>query len=252
MNRLSHRLLSPTVQRLLIAASLLLPAAGACNSSSSDDTTTVITFTLAITQLDGHAPGEAFSLRCDQPGTPGSNGTPASGLHSTLAVTVSIATDPDNSFALRPANACGESTRCGYVHIEALDESGAVLAGVDTATLEGVLDIPFVSADPAKVAQIRATLLRGLDQEPLKNPDNSAVVATASAEIAAPEDCKLIDTGSGGAASGGAGGAGSEPTAGGAGGEPNQPPAGGAGGDTNVPAGGAGGDVSAAGGIGGV
>lgn len=193
--------------RLFAAALCSLALSGAC-SSDEDAPVTPITFGVEVTKLDGHSPDDAIQLRCD--------GT----------LVVAVATTPvavGSNFVLRPAHACGASTRCGYVRIEALDDAGQVVASVDTATTEGVLELDL--AQPP--TEIRARLIRGLDQKPLLNPDKTEVTASVTPNLVVPTCSDL--PGAGGAASAGVGGAA-------AGGEPN------AGGATSTPVGGAGGD----------
>jgi hypothetical protein len=226
MNRISPRLLSPSVQRLLLGALLALPAMDACSSSSSNEPAAPITFSIEVTSLDGLSPDQPLALRCDH----------------TLAVGVSISTTPVNNFVLRPAHACGTSTRCGYVHLEALAADDTLLASADSATPEGVLELGAEQA--AQLSTIRASLIRGFDLEPLQNPDKTQVAKVVTPEIVMPSDCVV---GAGGAA--GAGGEGSLPNLGGAGGESAAPMAGGAGGESPIPAAGgaAGADTTAAG-----
>ncbi|HYP90567.1 MAG TPA: hypothetical protein VEQ59_20495, partial [Polyangiaceae bacterium] len=109
-------------QTLLLAA---LAGVGLASACSKDDTTLPpIDYAITIVQLDDTdlSMSDEVPLRCD--------GT----------LVVQIETDPPapNQFLLRPANSCGVSTRCGYVHIEGLDRNGDTLASVDTATNQGV------------------------------------------------------------------------------------------------------------------
>jgi hypothetical protein len=240
MNRPPHRFLAPPAQRCLLTALLSLSVAGAC-SSSSDAPATPITFNVAVTTLDGKAPTETVQLRCDH-----EDGKAL----STLAVAFAITTTPENNFVLRPANACGTSTRCGYARIRGLSATGEVLASVDTATTAGVLELDGLRL--AEVAKIEVSLFRGLDQQPLLNPDNTEVTAAVSPTFVAPSECADENLGTGGAGSGGAGGAGAGGESpltppGGAGGESMTPGAGGAAGAGAAPLGGAAGDAALAG-----
>ena len=204
MNRPSQPFPRRPAQRLLFAALLSLSLAGACNGSS-DAPSTPITFDVEVATLDGNPPTGSVTLRCDHPG---------GNALSTLAVSVTITSTPADNFVLRPANACGASTRCGYVRIRALGADDQVLGKVDTATTSGVLEL-----DPTRlseVAKIQVSLIRGLDQQPLLNPDGSAVTAVVSPSFVAPGECADEVPGAGGAS--------------GAGGEDSQPPLGGAGG----------------------
>jgi hypothetical protein len=246
MNLRSFRTLKPS-SRLLLAALCCLPLGNAC---SSDDAApeTPTTFAVEITHLDGQAPDETINLRCDRGGpvdaASGTGGTPdsdaAPGVFSTLTVSVALepADDAATRFVLRPANACGSSTRCGFIRIEGLDDAGSVLSRVDTVTREGVLTLDLEHL-PVK---IRVSLIRGTDRTPLQNPDLTNVATLITPNLVAPTDCSAEVIAGGGA--GGAGGDGSTPLGG----------AGGAGGDDSTPlggAGGAGGDGDAISGAGG-
>jgi hypothetical protein len=217
MNLFSLRSLSLLQKRLLIASWCCLPLGAAC---SNDDAAPAppVTVTLAFVGLDGAQPiGDSVRLRCD----------------GSLAVELSVATDPDNvAFALRPAHYCGNSSRCGYLQVEALDADGQTLASVKTATVGALLQIPM--ADQAAVAELRANLLRGIDDQPVLNPDGAAVTASISPAFVPTEDCPEPNTGGAGAGAGGAAGA----ATGGAAGETSA--IGGAGGAAGSPAGGAG------------
>ena len=243
MNPRSFRTLKPSF-RLLVAALCCLPLGNAC---SSDDavTETPTTFAVEVLTLDGQAPDGDVSLRCDRGGpvdaTGGASadGAPnaGTGVFSTLTVAVSLApTDIVTRFVLRPNNACGSSTRCGFIRIEGLDDAGLVLTSVDTATSEGVLTLDLEHV-PVK---IRVSLIRGTDRKPLLNPDQTEVVTVVTPKLVAPSDCSAEVIGTGGA-----GGDGSTPLggAGGAGGDGSTSlgGAGGAGGDGSTPLGGAGG-----------
>jgi hypothetical protein len=251
--------------RLLFAALSCLPLGSAC---SSDDAApeAAITFSVQVTSLDGQAPDESITLRCDHGGPATASGTAAggtsdaatgSGFFSTLAVAVALTpVDPASQFVLRPAHACGTATRCGYVRIEGLADTGEVLSSVDTATTEGVLELDLAHLP----TQIRVSLIRGLDQKPLQNPDASDVTSSVAPSFVVPSDCGSTPTAEGGAGGAGAGGsaeasagesnvggASTTPTAG-AGGDGSVPAAGG---DGAVPAAGAGGQNGASGGAGG-
>jgi hypothetical protein len=185
---MNHPLLafSPQARRLLFATLVSLPLAGACG----DDEETAappVDLALSITALDGSEPDATAPLRCD----------------GTLAVQVVI--EPAQSFTLRPRNACGVSSRCGYVHVEALDSDGERLASVDSVTTVGLLELP-ADALP-RLARIDATLLRGVDGEPVLNADKSEVSTSIAVSRAAPEDCEPMM---------GSGGAGGAPSLGGA------------------------------------
>lgn len=255
MNPRSFRTLKPS-SRLIIGALCCLPLSNAC---SSDDAApeAPTTFGVEVLTLDGHAPDGDVTLRCDRGGpfdAVGGAGTAGASdavarpsVFSTLAVGVGLTPDePATRFVLRPANACGSSTRCGFVRIEGLDDEGGVLTSVDTATSEGLLTLDLEHLP----AQIRVSLIRGLDRKPLQNPDQTDVVTVVTPNLVAPSDCSAELIGTGGA--GGAGGAGS--TLGGAGGADNAlGGAAGAGGVDNAlgGAGGAGGVDNALGGAGG-
>jgi len=211
--------MSKLSQSLFLAALGCVSFGGACSNDDvapPDD----VTYGLTITALDHDGFDDPVPLRCD----------------GTLAVTVSLR--PAEQFALRPANACGESLRCGYFRLEGVDADGASLARVDTATSEGVLRLALEQL-PA-LAHIRASLIRGFDQEPVLNPDQTPVEASVSPTFVAPADCSVPDgsggaggeTSSGGGAGGEAssgGGAGGQPALGGAGGAPDLQVGGGAG-----------------------
>jgi hypothetical protein len=251
MNPRSFRTLKPS-SRLIIGALCCLPLGNAC---SSDDAApeAPTTFAVEVLALDGQSPDEDVTLRCDRGGpvdaagsaeTAGaSDAVAGSGVFSTLAIQVRLTPEePATRFVLRPANACGGSTRCGFVRIEGLDDAGGVLTSVDTATSEGLLTLDLEHLP----AQIRVSLIRGLDGKPLQNPDHTDVVTVVTPSLVAPSDCSAEVIGTGGA--GGAGGAGSTPLggAGGAGGADSAlGGAGGAGGDSSMPLGGAGGAAGA-------
>jgi hypothetical protein len=210
---------------LLLAAVCCLSFGGACSSDSTAPTEPIV-FSVMVSDLEGNAVDKPVNLRCD----------------GTLAVGVVISSEPANKFTLRPAYACGTSTRCGYVRVEGLTADGKVLARVDTSTLAGVLVV-----DPARLAelsQIKLSVFRGLDQQPLQNPDNTDVTAAISPVFVVPSSCVM---GVGGA--GGAGGEGLTLPDGGVGGQPVPPMAGGAAGEPAA-LGGAAGEPSATGGVG--
>lgn len=224
-------------QRLVLAVvGCAVLGGGACSDDSAVPLVPV-TYELSITAYNGE-PGDAVALRCD----------------GTLSVTVSVA--PTNTFALRPANACGTSTRCGYVHFEALTENGDVLASTDSATLEGVLRLPD-AASVGELHQIQVSLRSGVDNETIVNADGTEAKISAEPRFDPTESCEDLGAGGAGGGPGGVGGA-SEAGAGGAGGQTlggagGQAP-GGAGGQAQPPGGaggqapgGAGGEASNAG-----
>ncbi len=223
---------SPSL-RLLSAALLTLAAAAACGDDEAPPAPQP-DFGVRIASLDGASP-EAVTLRCD----------------GTLAVAVAITTSIDKvTFKLSPADACGQSKRCGYVRVEGLNASGEVLSQVDSVTTQAVLELASDERD--ELARIRVSLIRGLDQTTLINQDGAEVTSEITPDIALEPDCDaapgaggqggagaggeggLGEGGLGGAAagapSGGAGGAGGSETAGapGLGGEGGQPSEGGA------------------------
>jgi len=242
--RLSH-----PASRLLFAALSCLAVGNACSSDAAAPATP-ITFSVDVSSLDGHAVDQEVDLRCDHGGTGASD---ASAAFSTLAVSVALSpTEAGRNFVLSPANACGSSTRCGFIRIEALDATDGVLAHVETVTTDGVLKLGVQQLP--ELAQVRVSLIRGLDQKPLLNPDKTAVTSVVKPTFVVPTSCAALPTpGAGGdTSSGGAAGDTSTPTLGGAGGDAATPALGGAAGDTATPAlGGAAGDSMAAGGIGG-
>ena len=207
--------------RPLLLALLGSSLFAACDSSD-ETATTPVTYEISVAQLDGGDPEAAVALRCD----------------GTLAIAVRIA--PEDQFSLRPANACGESTRCGYVHIEGLsDGDSEPLASVDTATTEGVLEL--TTEDIAKLTRIRARLIRGIDRQPVLTPEGDVVEDTISPSFVVPMDCPEEVPSAGGAPGGGAGGEGpNEPSSAGAGGQPGAGGSGiGTGGAPELAAGGA-------------
>lgn len=216
-------LLSRPVSRLLFSSLLCLPWASACGGEDAEPAVPT-TFGVAFSQINGEPPSQPTALRCD-------------GL---LPVELSLKSDPENKpFALRPASACGTSTRCGYIHIEALGDSDEVLAQVDTVTTAGVLELPPERL--ADVRQLKVTLIRGVDSMPLLNPDRTPVAALWAPSFEVPTRCGVEGAGGAGGASsrGGAGGdsalapggAPADPAAmGGAAGEGMLPSEGGAGG----------------------
>ncbi len=244
MNPSSLRFSSP-VSRLLVATLSCLAIGNACSSDAAAPAAP-ITFGIEVTLLDGHGVDQAVGIRCDH-GGPGAGA--ARDAFSTLAVTVALTPPPEatRKFVLSPANACGTSTRCGFVRFQALNAAGDVLAQTDSVTTEGVLKVGAEQL-PA-LSQIRVSLIRGVDLQPLQNPDQAAVESIVKPSFIVPSDCvALPPTGVGGA-----GGETSTGAAGGetsAGGDTSSPTLGGAGGDTSMPAlGGAAAD--SAGGIGG-
>ncbi|HEX2874685.1 MAG TPA: hypothetical protein VHP33_25715 [Polyangiaceae bacterium] len=210
MNHSSLRLF-PSYSRLLFAALTCLPLGSAC----SDDEAAPVkptTFGIEISKLDGHSPDDSVNLRCDRGGpsdaSAGAGGAaPLAGAFSTLVVSVTLSPDESSTrFILRPANACGASKRCGYVRIQGLDDSGNVVASVDTVTTEGVLQLSF----DALPTQLRATLINGVNQETLKNPDKTDVTTSLSPNFVVPAECGQAPNagGAGGATGdGGSGGA---------------------------------------------
>ena len=124
------------------------------------------------------------------------------------------------------------------------------MASVQTATVGALLQIP--AADQAAVVELRANLLRGIDDQPVLNPDGAAVTASISPTFVPSADCPEPSTGGAGAAGAGAGGA-AGAASGGAAGETSVIGGAGAGGAAGSPAGGAGaaGD-SAMAGVGGI
>ncbi len=254
MNQSSFRLFNHSA-RLLLAALSCLPFGGACSSDEAAPTTPT-TFAVEITTLDGISASEPIALRCDQGGPTdasveagvGGASEAVPGAFSTLVVAVSLTpTELTTKFVLRPAHACGTSARCGYIRLEALDDAGQVLTSVDTVTTEGVLQLQLAQLP----TQIRASLINGVNQKPLLNPDESKVTTSVTPSFVVPSAC-AVDVPSGG----GAGGEGPTPVGGaGAGGESSTPSAGGAGGETAEPgfggASGAGGADSANSGAGG-
>jgi hypothetical protein len=236
MNLFSPRSWSLLQKRLLVAGLSCLPLGAAC-SNDDEAPATPVTVTLAFVGFDG-APTVADSvpLRCD----------------GTLAVELSITTVPDNApFTLRPAHDCANSARCGYLEVQALDANGETLASVKTATVGALLQIQ--PADRGAVAELKASLLRGIDDKPVLNPDGAAVTASISPTFAPTTDCPEPSTG--GAGAGGAANAGGAAGAvtGGVAGEATAIGGAGAGGSAGSPAGGAGaaGD-SAMAGVGGI
>jgi hypothetical protein len=151
----------------------------------------------------------------------------------TLAVAVQIV--PQNQFILRPAHACGESTRCGYVRLEALDKDLNPLASaVDTVTNEGVLHIPLDKLP--ELDTIHAVLMRGIDQKPVETKAGKPVEHVRRAPtLVPPANCEPQPAGGAGAGNGGAGGenAGPEPLGGAGGAEASPEPLGGAAGAEN-------------------
>jgi hypothetical protein len=185
----------------LLAAPLLGVALAPGCSSDSSATDLPVELGVNIALIDGKAADDPVLLHCD----------------GTIAVEVTLSADPEERpFVLRPARACGTSGRCGYVRLQALDGSGDTLAIVDTATTGGVLQL--ATEDLARVAEIRASLRRGIDDQPVLNPDQSEVTTTVSPMFVQPSGCPMPSGGSAGAAN--QAGAGGQPT--GAGGAPSE------------------------------
>jgi len=259
MNPLSFRF-SKSSSRLLAASLGCLALGGAC-SNDDPPPPTPTTFGVEVTSLDGRAVDEEVPLRCDRGGPSSTADVSAGGAAAASAsyfstLVVAVATTPVDAaqqFVLRPAHACGASTRCGYVRIEGLDDNGAVVASVDTATAEGVLELDLARLP----SQIRVSLIRGVDQRPLQNPDQTDVTSSVTPSFIVPTCAELPGGGGQGAGGqGGAGEAGAGPSdgggagpgpAGGAGGEGGGAPAGGAGGELSETPGGAAGQASAGG-----
>jgi hypothetical protein len=193
MNRTQHRSPPRPLRPFLLAALLALPLADAC-SSSSDAPATPITFNIEVTALDGKAPTDPVELRCDHK---------SGRALGTLAVSFAITSIPENNFVLRPNNACGTSTRCGYVLVQALSASDEVLGSVETASTAGLLELDATRL--VELAKVEVSVIRGLDQTPLLNPDGSAVAAEISPSFTAPSECSDEIVGAGGSGSGGAG-----------------------------------------------
>jgi hypothetical protein len=230
MNR--HTLLSRSTgsPRLLFVTLASLALSGAC---SDDDATVVppVDLTLQITSVDGEGPDAVSPLRCDG-----------------LAVVVEIS--PASGFTLRPLHACGSSSRCGYVHLDALDADDNVLGSVDSVTTFGLLELPQASLE--QLAAVRAVLLRGIDGEPVTNADRTEVATRFDVSRPAPscEPQGMGGQGQGGQGQGGQGqggasaGAPGEAGATSAGATTGGAAAGGAGGSPTVEQGGAGGTPS--------
>jgi hypothetical protein len=237
--------------RLLLAAAVCLPLGSACSDDEAPPPTPT-TFGVEISSLDGKAPGDTIGLRCDQGGPSNAAGGAAAtpGVFSTLVVGVTLSPDAlSTRFILRPANACGTSKRCGYVRIEGLDDAGQVVARVDTVTTEGVLQLNF----GALPTQLRATLINGVTQEVLQNPDKTDVTTSITPSFVVPAECGQAPSAGGaggvGESLGGAGGDGASLGGAAAGGEAPNPGGAGAGGEAPSPGGaGAGGQNSAGGG----
>jgi hypothetical protein len=206
-------------QRMFLATVACVALGSACGG---DDTVPLepVSFQVSIDRVNDGSPRDV-ALRCD----------------GTISVLVSIA--PADTFALRPANACGSSSRCGYVHFEALTEEGDVLASADSATVEGVLRLRDLDA-ASTLHTLTASLRSGVDQKTLVDAAGDEVTTRLTPTFALPENCEATGAG-------GAGGSGNEPSQGGAGGTSD----GGAGGETaEAPLGGAGAGGMAAGGAG--
>ena len=249
MNPSSLRL-SHSSSRLLIAVLTCLPLGSACSDDEAAPVTPT-TFGVEISSLDGNKDVSAsVDLRCDQGGpsdTSAVGGAAPAGAFSTLAVGVTLSPDAAlaTHFILRPANACGTSKRCGYVRIEGLDDAGHVVASVDTVTTEGVLQLDFA----ALPTQLRATLISGVDQKVLQNPDKTDVTTSITPTFVVPAECGQAPNAGGAGGAGGAGTGGDSGALGGAGGDAPSLGGAGAGGDATA-LGGAGGDATAPGGAG--
>lgn len=243
MNPSFLRLSSP-VSRLLFAGLAAIGVGNACSSDSAAPAAP-ITFGVEISLLDGHAVDEPVALRCDHGGA---DVAAVADAFSTLAVSVSLTPlEAGRNFVLSPANACGTSTRCGFIRIEALDATGAVLSVADTVTTEGVLKLALEQLP--ELAQVRATLIRGVDRAPLYNPDKTVVENLVSPTFVVPSDCAALPVaGAGGESATGAGG---DHALAGAGGDAAVPAAGGAGSQESTPLAGASGDTTATPGSGG-
>jgi hypothetical protein len=189
-------------------------------------------FAIAVSNIDGKAPDEQVTVRCD----------------GKLAVAVSITSSIENiEFVLRPRHVCGSSKRCGYVRVEGLDASAQVLSYVDTVTTAGVLELD--ANERELLSQIRVSLISGVDQKPVLNADLSEVTAVVEPSFTPEADCPG-NVGAGGQGGGGEGPVGGAPSDGGAGGQAGGTAEGGAAGAAGAlePAlGGAGGEPSAAG-----
>jgi hypothetical protein len=182
----------PLLSPWLVAVTLALPLAFACSEDEAPPAKPP-TFELEIVGLDGDD-AQVARPRCD----------------GTLGVTVAIS--PSGRFSLRPPHACGTSKLCGYVRAEAFDSAGELLAKSEAVTTTALLEL-----DPARLpelARIRATLIRGVDQEIVTNPDDAEVTVEIEPTVVLPEGCDT--TGQGGAGAGGSS-AGGSPGAAGAG-----------------------------------
>lgn len=232
--------LTPTLLRRCAALLLALGVMGAC-SEDEEAPAPQPDFAIAVSSLDGLSPEAPIVLQCD----------------GKLVVAVSLSSSIEKiQFTLRPAGACGTSSkRCGYVRVEALGGDSELLGSADTATTSAVLPLPLERL--ADVTQLRATLMSGVDKTPILDTEGNAVSATiTSPGISVRGDCEE-PVGSGGqggqAGQGGApaAGAGGTPTEGGAspeGGQAGQggQGAGGQGGANDIGGAGAGGDVTGA------
>lgn len=187
---------------------------------------------VSVQTLDGYSPEGPVALRCD----------------GTLAVSVALSTSIENvGFVLSPANACGKSTRCGYIRVEALSAADDVLTQVDSVTTVGVLELALEQR--AELAAVRVRLISGVDQTPILMKDGTEVASMVTPTFTLQEDCPAAD-GSGGGGQGGEasdggsspGGAGGAPASAGVGGAPDPVAGAGAGGSpTETGAGGIGG-----------
>lgn len=174
----------PALKPWLLAALAAVPLTSACGDDEAAPTPPA-TFSLAIVDLDS-GDGEVARPRCD----------------GTLAVTVAIT--PASRFTLQPPHACGSSGACGFVRTEALASDGTRLATAESVTTTTVLQL-----DPARLpelATVRASLVRGVDGELVKNPDRAEVTTEVEPIVSLPTDCEM--PGGGGAGGQGAGGQG--------------------------------------------
>jgi hypothetical protein len=178
MTRFPLPALKSPALRLLLAAACCLPFGDACSSSDSN-AAVLVPVGVTVTTINDLAPAESIALGCDD---------------LSLAVVVSIT--PADTFLLRPPRYCGTALQCGYLRLEALASDGTTLASVDTATDIGVIQLS--AEQVASVTQLRASLLRGVDDAVVKDADGHNTVAIS---LQAPADCDV-------AARGGAGGQG--------------------------------------------
>jgi hypothetical protein len=223
---------TPPLLRRCAALALALTVVGAC-SEDEEAPAPQPDFGVSVSSLDGLDPDTAVELSCD----------------GKLVVTVALSsTIPNVQFLLRPAGACGAtSKRCGYVRIEALSASDELIARADTTTTAAVLPLPLERL--AEIAELRATLMSGVDKTPVLNKDGTDVSSAVSPpSFSVRSDCPEPG---GSAGEGGAAGQGGAAGAGGAGAGSGPGPEGGAAGTAGVGgAAGAGGATDAVGGAG--